>query len=328
MAAPLEADFNARSQPSVIDVKLNRLPGQAPSVEKHPRIGEAIIKVILLFCGAISILTTVGIVVVLGNESLLFFTSGQASLIEFITETRWQPAAGYFGIWPLLTSTLLTSFIAMLVALPLGLAAAIYLSEYAPARIRETLKPILEILAGIPTVVYGYFALTFMTPLLRSLLGENTVQIYNTGSAGLVMGMLILPTIASMSEDALRAVPRSLREASYGLGATKFETITKVILPAALSGLIAAFLIGTSRAIGETMIVALAAGAGPNLTLNPFEAAETITGHIARISGGDLSYNSVDYNSLFALGMALFIFTLILNLVSQYVSRRFREVYQ
>jgi phosphate transport system permease protein len=292
------------------------------------RLGEAVITVILFLCGAASILTTVGIVLVLGNESLLFFTSGVATVWEFITGGAWQPAAGNFGIWPLLTSTIITSFIAMCVALPLGLGAAIYLSEYAPVRVRETLKPVLEVLAGIPTVVYGYFALTFMTPVLQAIFGRGTVNIYNMASAGLVMGIMILPTIASMSEDALRAVPRSLREASYGLGATRFETIVRTILPAALSGLIAAFLIGVSRAVGETMIVALAAGAGPNLTLNPFQSAETITGHIARISGGDLSYNSVDYNSLFALGLALFIFTLVLNLISQYVARRFREVYQ
>jgi phosphate transport system permease protein len=175
--------------------------------------------------------------------------------------------------------------------------------------------------------VYGYFALTFMTPLLRGILGENSVQIYNTASAGLVMGIMILPTISSMSEDALSAVPRSLREASYGLGATRFETIIKVIVPAALSGIIAAFLLGVSRAVGETMIVALAAGAGPNFTFNPFVAAETMTGHIARISGGDLSYNSVDYNSLFAIGLTLFVMTLVLNLVSRWVTKRFREVY-
>jgi phosphate transport system permease protein len=193
--------------------------------------------------------------------------------------------------------------------------------------VRSTLKPILEILAGIPTVVYGYFALTFMTPLLRIVFGQDNVQIYNTASAGLVMGIMILPTISSMSEDALSAVPRSLREASYGLGATRFETIIKVVVPAALSGIIAAFLLGVSRAVGETMIVALAAGAGPNLTFNFFQAAETMTGHIARISGGDLSYNSVDYNSLFAIGLALFVLTLVLNLISRYITRRFREAY-
>lgn len=305
----------------------------APSKElnslfKRPRWSEELIRGFLFLCGVLSIFTTIGIIFVLGRESLLFFQSGVVTLGEFFTTTTWQPQAGMFGILPLLNATLMTSAAAMIVALPLGLGAAIYLSEYAPARVRSTLKPILEVLAGIPTVVYGYFALTFMTPLLRGLLGQDNVQIYNTASAGLVMGIMILPTISSMSEDALSAVPRSLREASYGLGATRLETIIKVVLPAALSGIIAAFLLGVSRAVGETMIVALAAGAGPNLTLNPFAAAETMTGHIARISGGDLSYNSVDYNSLFAIGLTLFVLTLVLNLISQRVTKRFREVYQ
>lgn len=301
---------------------------EANSLFKRPRWNEEVIRGFLFLCGVLSIFTTIGIVFVLGRESLLFFQSGVVTLGEFFTTTTWQPQAGAFGILPLLNATLMTSAAAMIVALPLGLGAAIYLSEYAPARVRSTLKPILEVLAGIPTVVYGYFALTFMTPLLRGLLGQDNVQIYNTASAGLVMGIMILPTISSMSEDALSAVPRSLREASYGLGATRLETIIKVVLPAALSGIIAAFLLGVSRAVGETMIVALAAGAGPNLTLNPFAAAETMTGHIARISGGDLSYNSVDYNSLFAIGLTLFVFTLVLNLVSQRITKRFREVYQ
>jgi phosphate transport system permease protein len=304
-----------------------RVVKPSDSLYKRPRIGEEIIRAFLFFCGVLSIFTTIGIIVVLGRESLLFFQSGVVTLGEFFTSTTWQPQAGAFGILPLLNATLMTSLSAMFVALPLGLGAAIYLSEYAPARVRASLKPILEILAGIPTVVYGYFALTFMTPLLRALFGDNNVQIYNTASAGLVMGIMILPTISSMSEDALSAVPRSLREASYGLGATRFETIIKVVLPAGLSGVIAAFLLGVSRAVGETMIVALAAGAGPNFTFNPFVAAETMTGHIARISGGDLSYNSVDYNSLFAIGLTLFVMTLLLNMVSRWVTKRFREVY-
>jgi phosphate transport system permease protein len=241
--------------------------------------------------------------------------------------TKWQPQIGEFGIWPLLTSTLMTSLIAMLVAAPLGLGAAVYLSEYASAKVRATLKPILEILAGVPTVVYGYFALTFMTPLLRAILGQDTVQVYNVASAGIVMGIMIIPTISSMSEDALSAVPRALRDASYGLGATRFETVVRVLLPAALSGIAAAFILGVSRAVGETMIVAIAAGAGPNFTFNPFQAAETITGHIARISTGDLSFGSIDYNSLFALGLSLFLITLLLNLISGAITRCFREVY-
>jgi len=299
-----------------------------PQLERKPRISENVIRGILIVCGITSIFTTLGIVLVLGSESLLFFTSGVATLGEFFTNTKWQPMAGEFGILPLLNSTIITSLIAMLVALPLGLGAAVYLSEYAPANVRATFKPILEILAGIPTVVYGYFAVTFMTPLLRLIFGQDTVSFYNMASAGLVMGVMILPMVSSMSEDALAAVPRSLREASYGLGATRLETIIRVILPAALSGIIAATIVGISRAVGETMIVALAAGAGPNFTFNPFDFAETMTGHIARISGGDLSYNSVDYNSLFAIGLTLFVFTLLLNLVSRAITNRFREVYQ
>lgn len=328
----MESQLEIGGAQHILDARLGRQSNVEINLAKRTRPGEAIIRVFLLLCGVLSIFTTIGIVVVLGRESLLFFSSGAVDVVEFFTETRWQPQSGVFGIMPLLSATITTSFVAMLVALPLGLGAAIYLGEYARPNVRATLKPILEVLAGIPTVVYGYFALTFMTPLLRSIFGQDAVQIYNNASAGLVMGIMILPTIASMSEDALTAVPRSLREASYGLGATRFETVIKVVLPAALSGIIAAFLLGVSRAVGETMIVALAAGAGPCVIgqscFNPFMAGETMTGHIARISGGDLSYNSIDYNSLFAIGLTLFVFTLVLNLVSRSISKRFREVYQ
>jgi phosphate transport system permease protein len=190
------------------------------------------------------------------------------------------------------------------------------------------LKPILEVLAGIPTVVYGYFALTLMTPILRTIFGDEVVQIYNTASAGIVIGILVLPLVSSMSEDALSAVPRSLREASYGLGATKLETAIKIVLPAAISGVAAAFIVAMSRAIGETMVVAIAAGAGPKFTFNPFEGAETMTGHIVRISGGDISYGSIDYTSIFAIGLMLFVMTLVLNIISYYVVRHFREEYE
>ena len=249
------------------------------------------------------------------------------TLIEFFTNTNWIPAIGEFGVIPLINATLMTSTIAMLVALPLGIGAAVYLSEYASPRVRSSLKPALEILAGIPTVVYGYFALTFMTPLLRAIFGVEVVNIYNTGSAGIVVGILIIPLISSMSEDALHAVPNALREASYGLGATKQETVIKVVIPAALSGILAAFIVAVSRAIGETMIVAIAAGAGPNFSFNPFDSAETMTGHIARISGGDLSYDSIDYNSIFAIGLTLFLMTFILNVLSRVIISRFREAY-
>jgi phosphate transport system permease protein len=312
----------------------------APSYEPSPvtpvlaglgrrvRIGEGVIRVLLLLAGALSIATTIGIVVVLGSESLLFFRDPQVSLVEFLTGTRWQPAIGEFGIWPLATSTLMTSAIALIVSLPLGLSAAIYLSEYASSRARSVLKPILEILAGIPTVVYGYFALTFMTPILRAIFGADTVQIYNMASGGIVMGIMILPLISSMSEDALNAVPRSLREAAYAVGATRLEAALGTVVPAAISGIVAAFILGMSRALGETMIVAISVGSGPDFTLNPFRGAETITGHIARISGGDLSYNSLDYNSLFALGLVLFLITLTLNLISRRIVARLREVYE
>jgi phosphate transport system permease protein len=263
----------------------------------------------------------------LGKEALLFFNNPDVTFAKFFGTTQWQPGIGLFGIWPLVTSTLITSFIAIFVSLPLGLAAALFLSEYASPKARATLKPILEVLAGIPTVVYGYFALLFMTPLLQLIFGER-VEVYNMASAGIVMGIMILPLISSMSEDALSAVPRSLREGAYAMGATKFETSVQVVLPAALSGVGAAVIIGISRAVGETMIVAVAAGSGPNFTFNPFKAAETMTGHIARISGGDLSYNSIDYTSLFAIALMLFLVTLVLNLVSQAIINRFRQRYE
>jgi phosphate transport system permease protein len=373
-------------------------------LRRKPRWGERIITAFLFISGAISILTTIGIVVVLGRETLNFFThqmweetnkpivyaitpdetlirisdTGKpiyaediirlneevmlinsvqegtiqvergyqdttpsehaanteinrgvdVTLIEFFTGTVWQPQLGDFGIWPLMTATLIVTAIGMLVALPVGLAIAIYLSEYASERARGILKPTLEVLAGIPTVVYGYFALTFITPILREVIGEDIVKIYNMASGGIVVGILIIPLVSSLGEDALSAVPRSLREAAYALGATKLETAVKIVLPAAISGVTAAFIIAISRAIGETMIVALAVGAAPNFTFNPFESAETMTGHIVRISGGDLSYDSIDYNSIFAIAMVLFLMTLSLNLISQRIVRRFREVYE
>ena len=297
-------------------------------LSRRLRPGELFIQALLFLSGAISILTTVGIVYELGKESWLFFGDPEVSIVEFFTSTRWVPAIGHFGIWPLVTATLMTSTIAMLVALPLGLATAIYLSEYASPRARSTLKPILEVLAGIPTVVYGYFALTFMTPLLRSIFGDDVVQIFNTASAGIVVGILIIPLVSSMSEDALHAVPDTLRQAALAVGATRLETALRVVVPAAFSGIAAAFVVAVSRAVGETMVVAIAAGAGPDFTFNPFESAETMTGHIVRISGGDLSYNSIDYNSIFAIGLVLFFMTLGLNVISRFVVARYRETYE
>lgn len=304
------------------------LDAKARELARRPRLWESIIQALLFVAGAISIFTTVGIVVVLLRESARFFASPEVTLWEFLTSTKWQPQILDFGIWPLVSATLMTSTIAMAVALPLGLAVAVYLSEYASERSRSTLKPILEILAGIPTVVYGYFALTFVTPLLQSIFGRDVVEIYNTASAGLVIGILILPLVSSMSEDALSAVPNALREAAYAMGATKWEVALQVVVPAALSGIAAAAILAMSRAVGETMIVAIAAGAGPNFTFNPFKAAETMTGHIVRISSGDIAYDSIDYNSLFAIGLVLFFITLSLNILSQRIVRRFREVYE
>ena len=246
---------------------------------------------------------------------------------EFFTNTVWQPQTGEYGIWALLTATLLTSGVALVVAVPFGLGAAIYLSEYATPKTRNTLKPILEVLAGIPTVVYGFFALTFVTPALKNLLFGSSLGSLNMLAAGLTVGVLITPMISSMCEDAISAVPRSLREASYGLGATKLETTIKVIIPAAISGISAAIIVAMSRAVGETMIVLLASGAGPNFTFDLRQSAETMAGHIARISTGDIEYGSLDFTSIFAVGTMLFLTTLGLNMMSNAISRRLRERY-
>lgn len=311
----------------------------AAALRKKPRKTETLVRTLLWVCGAISIVTTLGIVYELGKESLLFFQDDQVSFAEFISGTVWQPGAGSFGIWALILSTLLIAAIAMAVALPLGLAAAIYLSEYASPRVRNMLKPVLEVLVGIPTVVYGFFALTFMTPLLRSVLGTSTVDFFNVASAGIVVGILIIPLVSSLSEDALHAVPDSLRQAAYGIGASKLEVSTKVVVPAALSGIGASFVVAMSRAVGETMVVAIASGSAPRnfqlgrdplfgYILNPFEGGEAMTGNIVRISSGDLSYNTIDYNSIFAIGLTLFVMTLGLNILSRYFVKRFREAYE
>ena len=308
---------------------------EATNLQLVPRLGENIIRAVLLFCAVVSVFTTAAIVLILVAQAIPFFIGGaeelKISVVEFLakffTGTQWQPQGALFGVLPLVLATVITSLIAMLVAVPLGLAAAIYLSEYAHPRTRATLKPILEILAGVPTVVYGFFALQTVSPALRNMIGRDIVQFQNMLSAGLIMGFMILPTISSISEDALSAVPRSLREASYGLSANRFETSMKIVVPAALSGIVAATILGISRAVGETMIVALAAGSGPNFDFNPLHAAETMTGNIVRISTGELSFNSIDYNSLFAIGLLLFLITLVLNLISRAITNRYREVY-
>jgi phosphate transport system permease protein len=314
-------------------------PSSITSLDRQARPGEMVIRGVLFVCGAVSILTTLGILYELGKESLLFFADDRVSIGGFLTGTVWQPQAGSFGIWALILSTVLIAVIAMLVALPVGLASAIYLSEYASERVRGILKPVLEVLVGVPTVVYGFFALTFKTPLLRSVFGENVVQFFNVASAGIVVGILVVPLVSSLAEDALHAVPMSLREAAYGLGASKLEVSTRIVVPAALSGVGAAFVVAMSRAVGETMVVALAAGAAPRnfrlgedslfgYILNPFIGGEAMTGHIVRISSGDLSYNTIDYNSIFAIGLTLFLMTLGLNVLSRRIVRRFREAYE
>lgn len=288
-------------------------------------VTEWAIETPLLLAGLLSILTTLGIVGVLIFETWEFFQ--EVPFIQFITDTQWTPLFSdkHFGIMVLLSATFLTSAGAILVALPLGLLTAIYLSEYASPRFRRTVKPVLEILAGIPTVVYGYFALLFVTPIIQAILPETAV--FNGLSAAIVMGIMILPLVSSMSEDAMTAVPRALREGGYALGATKFEVATKVVVPAAFSGLVAAFILGISRAVGETMIVAIAAGMSPTLTLNPLVPIETMTAYIVQVSLGDTPYGSLEYRTIFAVGMTLFLITLVLNIISQWVLQKFREEY-
>jgi phosphate transport system permease protein len=287
---------------------------------------ERAIKVVLMACAYLSVLTTFGIVFVLIFETINFFQ--EVSIVEFLTSTKWAAsfANPSFGIMVLAAGTLLTTLIAIAVALPVGLLAAIFLSEYASPRLRRWLKPALELLAGVPTIVYGYFALTFVTPLLRETLFPS-MTIFNALSAGLVMGVMIIPTIASVSEDAIYAVPRSLREGAYALGATKRETATKVVVPAALSGIVAATILGISRAVGETMIVAVAAGNLAQLTANPLQSVQTMTAFIVQVASGDTPTGSLTYNTIFAVGSTLFIMTLILNIVSYMFVRRFREAY-
>ncbi len=300
----------------------------AAQLKKKLRLGEGLVESSLFTVGFLTIFITLAITFVLGDQALLFFADPDVSLREFFLTTAWQPQAEQFGIWALVSATLTTSAIAISVALPLGLSSAIYLSEYASPHARSILKPVLETLAGIPTVVYGYFALLFVSPIIRNLLGTENIGVYNMLSAGLVMGIMILPLIASMSEDALSAVPNTLREGAYAMGATKLEVSTQVLVPAAFSGIGAAVIVGISRAVGETMIVAIASGAGPKFTFNPLDAAETMTGHIARISGGDLPYGTLDYTSLFAIALMLFLITLVLNLISQWIIAKFREQYE
>ena len=287
---------------------------------------ERAIASILFLSTFLSVLVTAGIVAVLLAEAITFFAD--VSVFEFITGTRWTPlfSSKQFGVLALVAGTTLTAVMAMVVALPLGLLSAIYLSEYAPNSVRKVVKPILEVLAGIPTVVYGYFALLFVTPILRSISGD--IAVFNAMSASIVMGIMILPMVSSLSEDAMRSVPRNLREGAYALGSTKLEVSTLVVVPAALSGIVSAFILAVSRAIGETMIVTIAAGQNPTFTLNPFVPIETMTAYIVQVSQGDAPAGSIEYKTIFAVALLLFTITLLMNLLSQFVVSRFREEYE
>lgn len=284
---------------------------------------EKIIERFLQLSAGISILTTLGILYVLLSESLDFFR--EVSLVEFLTDTQWTPlfSEKHFGILPLLTGTLLTSTIAVLVAVPIGLSIAIFLNEYAPKKLRKVLKPILEILAAIPTVVYGYFALMVVTPFLQNFIPD--LSGFNALSPGIVMGIMIIPLIASLSEDALYAIPNSLREASYGMGATKLQTVFRVLIPSASSGIIVSIILAISRAFGETMIVAIAAGQQPIFTFNPLVPIETITTYIVQVSLGDVVQGSIEYKTIFAAGIALFILTFILNNISYFIRKKYQK---
>lgn len=293
---------------------------------KRVTLKEKIIEGLLLLCASVSILTTAGILWVLISESSVFFK--RVPILDFLFDTQWTPLFDdkHFGILPLVSGTFLTSMIAIAVALPIGLTIAVYLNEYAPKNFRRTIKPILEILAAIPTVVYGYFALMVVTPYLQHIIPGMAG--FNALSPGIVMGIMIIPMISSLSEDALYAVPTSLREASYGIGATRFQTSFKVLVPAASSGIIVSVILAISRAVGETMIVAIAAGQQPRLTLSPLVPIETITTYIVQVSMGDVVQGSLEYQTIFAAGMALFLLTFLLNNISFYIKKRFQEKYE
>ena len=290
------------------------------------KLRESLVTKALLFCALVSLITTVGINIILFYESFLFF--GEISVAEFLFSTEWAPLfePRKFGVLPLITGTLLVAVGALLVSLPLGLGIAVFLSEYAGEKLRSVLKPILEVLAGIPSVVYGYFALTTITPALQGLFSD--VEVFNAASASLVVGIMVLPTVASICDDSISAVPKALREGAFALGAHKFEVVSQVIIPAALSGILASFILAFSRAIGETMAVTLAAGATPQMTLNFFDSIQTMTAYIAQVSMGDTPHGTIEYQSIFAVGLVLFLMTLVMNLVSQYIVRTFARKYE
>jgi phosphate transport system permease protein len=288
-------------------------------------VQERIIEFILFLAALVSVATTVGIVLILLKESYDFFQA--VSLWDFLTDTQWTPlfSDAHYGIMPLLSGTLVSSTVALLVAIPLGTIIAIYLSEFAPFAVREFAKPFLELLGGIPTIVYGYFALLFVTPLLQLIFPQ--LPGFNLLSAGLVMGIMIIPYVSSVSEDAMRAVPMALREGSYAMGATRFQTAIRVVTPAAFSGIAAAYILGISRAVGETMILAVAAGMQPNLTWNPMEPAATITAYIVQVALGDLPHGSIGYQTIFAAGLTLALMTLLFNVLGHLLRKRYRQAY-
>lgn len=289
------------------------------------KIREGIIEGSLFLCALFSVFITLSIVVILAFESYGFFKA--VSIVEFLTGKEWSPLffEPKFGILPLVTGTLLTTAIALAVALPLGIMVAVYLSEYAPHRMREIIKPVLELLAAVPTVVYGYFALLFLTPILQKFIPD--LSGFNALSPGLIIGIMIIPYVSSVSEDAMKAVPMHIKEGSYAMGATKLQTAFKVVIPAAFSGIAAAFIIGISRAIGETMVVAIAAGMMPNFSINPLEPVQTLTAYIVQVSLGDVPHGTIEYKTIFAAGITLFLMTLVFNLIGFWLRKRIREAY-
>ncbi|GAB4405958.1 MAG: phosphate ABC transporter permease subunit PstC [Rhodoferax sp.] len=308
----------------------NRLTGSArlaelAAIKVARQRRDKAVELMLFLAASVSVLTTLGIVYVLVSESVTFFS--HVSLRDFLFDTQWTPLFddAHFGIAVLLAGTLSSSAIALLVAIPMGTIIAIYLSEFAGYKTREILKPALELLSGIPTIIYGYFALLFVTPLLQKIILD--LPTFNVLSAGLVMGVMIIPYVSSLSEDAMRAVPMSLREGSYAMGATRFQTAIRVVVPASLSGIASAYILGISRAVGETMILAVAAGMQPNLTLNPLEPAATVTSYIVQVALGDLPHGSIGYQTIFAAGLTLLMITLFFNLLGHWMRRKYREVY-
>ncbi len=293
------------------------------SFRRHLR--ERFIETFLFMSAVLSVAIMLAIIMMLVKESFIFFQ--HVSIWDFLTDTQWTPLFddAHYGILPLVSGTVVSSFIALMVALPLGTIIAIYLSEFAPFTVREVAKPFLELLGGVPTVVYGYFALLFVTPLLQAVYPE--LPGFNLLSAGLVMGIMIIPYVSSMTEDAMRAVPMNLREGSYAMGATRFQTAIRVVMPAAFSGIAAAYILGISRAVGETMVVAIAAGMQPNLTWNPMEPAATITAYIVQVSLGDLPHGSIGYQTIFAAGLTLLLITLVFNIIGHVLRKRYREIY-